>query len=138
MVVVTIASQFAFYLIKQKQQRNAATKLRRSGDNTSQFQIARRARAFRKGCVDCFYLSNLQEVVFLISIFFLLKIRKISCLVQPMNLDHSGLGDMSISYGLVDSSDIFMGEWNGGILGPHGVSFLLSFLDLSVSSRRSK
>jgi hypothetical protein len=29
---------------------------------------------------------------------------------------------MSISYGLVDSSDIFMGEWNGGILGPHGVS----------------
>ena len=30
---------------------------------------------------------------------------------------------MSISYGLVDSSDIFMGEWNGGILGPHGVSF---------------
>lgn len=55
-----------------------------------------------------------------------------------MNLDHSGLGDMSISYGLVDSSDIFMGEWNGGILGPHGVSFLLSFLDFSVSSRRSK
>jgi hypothetical protein len=33
---------------------------------------------------------------------------------------------MSISYGLVNSSDIFMGEWNGGILGPHGVSFFIA------------
>ena len=39
---------------------------------------------------------------------------------------YKGLGDMSISYGLVNSSDIFMGEWNGGILGPHGVSFFFT------------
>ena len=29
---------------------------------------------------------------------------------------------MNISYGLVDPADIFLSEWNGGILGPHGVS----------------
>ena len=30
---------------------------------------------------------------------------------------------MNISYGLVDPADIFLSEWNGGILGPHGVSY---------------
>ncbi len=43
-------------------------------------------------------------------------------LLEELEHSEKGLGDMSISYGLVDSSDIFMGEWNGGILGPHGVS----------------
>lgn len=42
-------------------------------------------------------------------------------LLEELEHSEKGLGDMSISYGLVDSSDIFMGEWNGGILGPHGV-----------------
>jgi hypothetical protein len=43
-------------------------------------------------------------------------------LLEELEHSEKGLGDMSISYGLVDGSDIFMGEWNGGILGPHGVS----------------
>ena len=43
-------------------------------------------------------------------------------LLEELEHSEKGMGDMSISYGLVDSSDIFMGEWNGGILGPHGVS----------------
>ena len=43
-------------------------------------------------------------------------------LLEELEHSEKGHGDMSISYGLVDSSDIFMGEWNGGILGPHGVS----------------
>ncbi|KAL7512038.1 hypothetical protein ACHAXN_008985 [Cyclotella atomus] len=42
-------------------------------------------------------------------------------LLEELEHSEKGLGDMSISYGLVDGSDIFMGEWNGGILGPHGV-----------------
>ncbi|KAL7458672.1 hypothetical protein ACHAWC_010430 [Mediolabrus comicus] len=41
-------------------------------------------------------------------------------LLEELEHSEKGLGDMSISYGLVNSSDIFMGEWNGGILGPHG------------------
>ena len=45
-------------------------------------------------------------------------------LLEELEHNEKGLGDMSISYGLVDGSDIFMGEWNGGILGPHGVSSL--------------
>ena len=45
-------------------------------------------------------------------------------LLEELEHSEKGQGDMSISYGLVDSSDIFMGEWNGGILGPHGVSGL--------------
>jgi hypothetical protein len=45
-------------------------------------------------------------------------------LLEELEHSEKGHGDMSISYGLVDSSDIFMGEWNGGILGPHGVSLL--------------
>jgi ubiquitin-conjugating enzyme E2 variant len=43
-------------------------------------------------------------------------------LLEELEHSEKGMGDMSISYGLVDSADIFMGEWNGGILGPHGVS----------------
>jgi ubiquitin-conjugating enzyme E2 variant len=47
-------------------------------------------------------------------------------LLEELEHSEKGHGDMSISYGLVDSSDIFMGEWNGGILGPHGVRLLRS------------
>ena len=43
-------------------------------------------------------------------------------LLEELEHSEKGLGDMNISYGLVDASDIFIGEWNGGILGPHGVS----------------
>lgn len=46
-------------------------------------------------------------------------------LLEELEHSEKGQGDMSISYGLVDSSDIFMGEWNGTILGPHRVSELL-------------
>ena len=47
-------------------------------------------------------------------------------LLEELEHSEKGMGDMSISYGLVDSADIFMGEWNGGILGPHGVSRYLN------------
>jgi hypothetical protein len=43
-------------------------------------------------------------------------------LLEELEASEKGLGDMAISYGLVDSGDIFMREWNGGILGPVGVS----------------
>jgi ubiquitin-conjugating enzyme E2 variant len=43
-------------------------------------------------------------------------------LLEELEASEKGLGDMAISYGLVDSGDIFMREWNGGILGPAGVS----------------
>lgn len=46
-------------------------------------------------------------------------------LLEELEHSEKGQGDMSISYGLVDSSDIFMGEWNGGILGPHLVSCVI-------------
>jgi hypothetical protein len=46
-------------------------------------------------------------------------------LLAELERSEKGLGDMSISYGLVDSGDTFMSDWNGGILGPHGVSFCI-------------
>jgi len=46
-------------------------------------------------------------------------------LLEELERSEKGLGDMNISYGLVDSSDTFLTEWNGGILGPHGVSSLV-------------
>ena len=45
-------------------------------------------------------------------------------LLEELEHSEKGLGDMSISYGLVDSSDIFMGEWNATIMGPHRVSHI--------------
>lgn len=68
-------------------------------------------------------LNNYQQII-------MQRLPTGEVVVTPRNfklleeLEHSekGMGDMSISYGLVDSADIFMGEWNGGILGPHGVS----------------
>ena len=43
-------------------------------------------------------------------------------LLEELEHSEKGLGEMIISYGLVDSSDIFMGEWNATIMGPHRVS----------------
>ena len=46
-------------------------------------------------------------------------------LLEELEKADKGLGDMTVSYGLVDSSDIFMGEWNGSIMGPPGVSLYI-------------
>jgi len=44
-------------------------------------------------------------------------------LLEELENSEKGHGDMSISFGLVDSGDTFLTDWNGGILGPAGVSF---------------
>jgi ubiquitin-conjugating enzyme E2 variant len=43
-------------------------------------------------------------------------------LLEELEKGEKGLGDMAISFGLVDSGDTFLSDWNGGILGPAGVS----------------
>jgi DNA topoisomerase-2/ubiquitin-conjugating enzyme E2 variant len=43
-------------------------------------------------------------------------------LLEELERSEKGHGDMSISFGLVDSGDTFLTDWNGGILGPVGVS----------------
>ena len=43
-------------------------------------------------------------------------------LLDELENSEKGVGDMSISFGLVDSGDTFLSDWNGGILGPAGVS----------------
>jgi len=43
-------------------------------------------------------------------------------LLEELEKSEKGHGDMSISFGLVKSDDTFLTEWNGGILGPVGVS----------------
>ena len=45
-------------------------------------------------------------------------------LLEELENCEKGHGDMSISFGLVDSGDTFLSDWNGGILGPAGVSSL--------------
>jgi hypothetical protein len=45
-------------------------------------------------------------------------------LLEELEKSEKGHGDMSISFGLVDSGDTFLTDWNGGILGPGGVSAL--------------
>ncbi|KAL3756864.1 hypothetical protein ACHAWU_005126 [Discostella pseudostelligera] len=54
-------------------------------------------------------------------------------LLEELEHSEKGMGDMSISYGLVDSADIFMGEWNGGILGPHGTQHDSRFYELRIT-----
>jgi len=44
-------------------------------------------------------------------------------LLEELEGSEKGHGDMAISYGLVDPGDTFLREWNGGILGPPGVSY---------------
>jgi ubiquitin-protein ligase len=43
-------------------------------------------------------------------------------LLEELERSEKGLGDMSISFGLVDSADTMLTNWNGGIIGPAGVS----------------
>ena len=43
-------------------------------------------------------------------------------LLEELEASEKGHGEMAISYGLVDPTDIFLTEWNGGILGPPMVS----------------
>jgi len=42
-------------------------------------------------------------------------------LLEELEHSEKGLGEMAISYGLVDAGDTFLTDWNGGILGPPGV-----------------
>jgi hypothetical protein len=43
-------------------------------------------------------------------------------LLEELEKSEKGHGDMSISFGLQDPGDTFLSDWNGGILGPVGVS----------------
>ena len=49
-------------------------------------------------------------------------------LLEELEKSEKGHGDMSISFGLVDTADTFLTDWNGGILGPPGVSLKLCLL----------
>jgi hypothetical protein len=46
-------------------------------------------------------------------------------LLEELERSEKGLGDMTISFGLVDSGDTFLTHWNGGILGPGGVGIFV-------------
>ncbi len=45
-----------------------------------------------------------------------------------LEASEKGTGDMSVSMGLVNSDDIFLTEWQGSIMGPHGVRRKLKFI----------
>lgn len=53
-------------------------------------------------------------------------------LLEELEKSEKGHGDMSISFGLVDSADTFLSNWNGGILGPAGVSAIICGYRLPV------
>lgn len=54
-------------------------------------------------------------------------------LLEELEKSEKGHGDMSISFGLVDSGDTFLSDWNGGILGPVGVrGFLIDVRMVSL------
>ena len=44
-------------------------------------------------------------------------------LLEELEKMEKGNTEMAISFGLVDGADVLLSNWNGGILGPHGVSF---------------
>lgn len=53
-------------------------------------------------------------------------------LLEELEQSEKGLGDMAISYGLVDSGDTFLSDWNGGILGPTGTYHDSRFYELRI------
>mmetsp|Transcript_43822 Transcript_43822/g.65017 ORF Transcript_43822/g.65017 Transcript_43822/m.65017 type:complete len:147 (-) Transcript_43822:190-630(-) len=53
-------------------------------------------------------------------------------LLEELERSEKGLGDMSISFGLVDSGDTFLSNWNGGILGPHATQHDGRFYELRI------
>ena len=55
-------------------------------------------------------------------------------LLEELEKSEKGHGDMAISFGLVDTGDTFLSEWNGGILGPPGVSFPIRNVQFPYSS----
>jgi len=53
-------------------------------------------------------------------------------LLEELENSEKGHGDMSISFGLVDSGDTFLTDWNGGILGPAGTQHDGRFYQLRI------
>lgn len=53
-------------------------------------------------------------------------------LLEELENSEKGHGDMSISFGLVDSADTFLSYWNGGILGPAGTQHDGRFYELRI------
>ncbi|KAI2489478.1 hypothetical protein MHU86_25118 [Fragilaria crotonensis] len=53
-------------------------------------------------------------------------------LLEELERSEKGVGDMSISFGLVDSGDTFLTHWNGGILGPGGTQHDGRFYELRI------
>ena len=53
-------------------------------------------------------------------------------LLEELEKMEKGNTEMAISFGLVDSADVLLSNWNGGILGPHGVSFSCSCVSYVV------
>mmetsp|Transcript_579 Transcript_579/g.940 ORF Transcript_579/g.940 Transcript_579/m.940 type:complete len:147 (-) Transcript_579:104-544(-) len=54
-------------------------------------------------------------------------------LLEELEKSEKGVGDMAISYGLVDAGDTFLTEWNGGILGPPGTQHDGRFYELKIT-----
>jgi len=58
-------------------------------------------------------------------------------LLEELERSEKGLGEMAISYGLVDNADTFLTEWNGGILGPPGTYHDSRFYELKITCPES-
>ena len=54
-------------------------------------------------------------------------------LLEELEKAEKGLGDMSVSFGLVNSEDIYLSEWNCTILGPPGSVHESRLYELRVS-----